>query len=433
MNYTDLLYYNIVRRIKSYQDRNGCSGSYMAEVSGMSAGDYSNLIHLKTDVPNRRYLLTKNNIAGLVDEMGTSSETLIWGYEEEQEAFIKLLFVAALTNGSKTTPIQYYQDPKSLFKWALTQTPLTEKLRGYVMTALAVMEKDPSVDINTVGVYPTILSENVPTAPTGSSRTIKSVYNSVSRFFHKEYGFFYSGKNAALFSKLKSKRDPKLDSLANEILNLLMTDFSFAKMYTNKTVAVFHNKAGGSYRERLAEFKKLISGSSTNNRGEMILDWGGANYCIFVYAFNNIWEKYKRDILAYFKKKWFSNKAAEKQGLKAFNESMLHGVMTSPELISIISTQAKMEEFTSDEVFASINYYRFAMYEAIRDQRIRYLSDERLKRALKEKEHLGEDETPQIALEISADEYDELLSKEMIDEILKIIKAYGALLQNHRR
>jgi len=75
MNYTDLLYYNIVRRIKSYQDRNGRSGSYMAEASGMSAGDYSNLIHLKTDVPNRTYLLTKNNIAGLVNEMGTSSET----------------------------------------------------------------------------------------------------------------------------------------------------------------------------------------------------------------------------------------------------------------------------------------------------------------------------------------------------------------------
>ena len=402
MDYTNLLYHQIIERIQDYTRRNKLSNVYMANASGIDAGDYSRMLQGK-----RKYLLSAKDAKGLADLMCISVERLIWGDDTEKELFIKLVLLAALTNGSKTAPIKYYSTPEPLFRWALTQECLPKELHDYAVTALAVLEQSPAVDINITQVYQAYTDPDVNSSPTGAPLTIVSVYNEITAFFCDEYSFYYNERNAHLFSLLKNKRDTTLDALAGEIMNQILTDYSFTEKYTTRILTLFQNNAAGSFDDRKAALQNLLCGGS--DFGDAIQDWGRQDYKDFIRVFEDFWRKHKKDYLAYFHGVLFADQNVVKKGLKAIPNDVLNSIFASPGAISMLHKQNAMEEFESDEILLARNYFRFSVHSALRKQKVL------------------------CNIELKKEDDFEVYSQQYVDELIEKTQAYAPIIKRQKR
>lgn len=370
---TEYLYKRIGARI-----RNKRKERHLTQVYFYPAIDTSILSKIengKAITGKNPYLLNSCQIDSLCHFFKCDAYQLIWGTKEEQENFAKILLLSIMCNGEPTgdrehhqsiNPFCYFESTYDLFMWAFEQNGIPAKLKDsirYAIDQLDAQKKDSEIKI-----------------PYDSSKiSVDELRNKIDLHFSESYGFFYNKENFDIYTTLDVHYDSAIEKISDSIFHLLLTDYAFTERFADYAPRAILNqdtvKSFMSTKNRTNE-NEIHNEKFFNSRIEEFLihpshfigiaiDKKILNYCYFVGAFNNLWEKHKETFMNYFNKKIFSNSDIIENGLKKFKNTDFYAILTSDELFQLCNNTKTLEEYMSSESILAKNFFRISVQEAV--------------------------------------------------------------------
>lgn len=388
-NYTNALYHLISNRIAEYMNKNNLTSTQLSLDLNTDQGTISRIKNCKINKNKNRYLISPTLITELSSYFNKTIYQFIWGEKHERENFVKIILLSVMMNGSKLNPFVCFADNDNLdlFIWANKQKCLPDNIRAYVLTAISVLSKFKNAN-ETTSISPSVFDGE---KKCGNSISILELKLRVIKYFKSEYGFFFNTKNHTIYSLINNKEetideinntdyDNQLNILSNLILSQVMYNYAFASSYINRVCNNIVNNNSNNTNRVIADIKKFLL-----NQGrycDIALDFKEYDYCLFVNAFNQFWDKHRQKYMSYFNKKLFGNKNIEQYGLKFFKNKYFYMIITDNEFIKINSEANLIDEYTDTEAFLSKNYVRLKLANTI--QINLFKDDELTKRSIHE-------------------------------------------------
>ena len=369
LNYNNMYRSLICERLNKYKTDRDLPVWKMARDSIIGGSTLEHLMRYDA----KRSILSAPTIEALCSYTKWSANELIWGNDNEQETFIKILLLALLLNGSNTNPFRPFRSEaeseqkkrvhkkereeyqirkaKNLFKWARQQKGLNDELRGWAIIGERLAE-DPSAMPIPEGVdkIEFILSKE---------KEIANAMKSLDTFF-------FSDQNYETYERLRGSYDPQLDRVSHLILRQMLHDFDFTSEFIDRLKCY---NMGMSYREadkHINYIKDFVN--MKGSVGDIILDYKGPSYYLFINSFNKLWEKRKIKYIEYFNEKFFWGEKMVEKGISQFNDAYFQEVLTSPDFIQIIEYEDTWDTYADTEAILSENYLRFAIQESIQKE-----------------------------------------------------------------
>ncbi len=320
MNYV-LLYRELIRqRLEDFRLSQGWHKHDMAEECLIQPTDYSGILKNSRVIDsqnktknNHKYMLSSGEAALFARRMGTDIYGIVWGTPRDKETIVKLILLGIITNGCKTTPFCYIDDPHGLMEWSLKQKCLPAEYR---------------------------------TRPFSDS-----LLQDIQSFFSEEYGLFFDKDVQQLFEILRGDYDPDLERLSNYLLEQLMADYSFAESFLQRLTNTIHNRADLSSGQGDIPEKEIFDFLDHKGQyGDLVLDYGEYDYYLFIQAFNKLWDRHHDSYMRIFNEEIFENDALE-SSLKYFQDDKFTAVVKSDRLIDTVIRNCIENEFVNQEAY----------------------------------------------------------------------------------
>lgn len=362
MNYTKYYQYEMSQRIKDYLEENkgdpdpeymGAAHSFrrgtQSELSfdaGIEVSDLSAIINGKIR-KKRSSFMTSKEAGKICGAMGMGLYDFVWGTEEEREVFVKLILIAILANGAKTCPLRYDSEPsEDFFDWADKQQVLTKELRTEISIYREVawmFENYPS-ESRVFGEAKKFASKEEANKEREARKA--ELHHHLVTFFSEKYGFFYNKRNYEGYTRLCGSYAPKLEYISNHLLRHHLLSYpklaeSFLRRFAVRTM----NSSTSPSRARDAIGKYL---RYRGRYGDLLLDYGEYDYCLFVNAFMRFWVLFGNSYCGYFNRKIFSL-INQNVDLKNFKDKKFSCVIEGNHFLRFVQNNTIPDEYGDPE------------------------------------------------------------------------------------
>lgn len=231
--YTELMYKLIGKRVskkkvEKFTDESGkqmsldkiCDAASDKGILNLDAAILSRIQKGKAETQKNPYLLTNKTLKSLLKLFDIEEYELVWGNEDEQELFIKMLLLAILCNGTECPiPCIVKDDGTIVDKFDKNDVPnyrirrLNGKLNPFYQT------------LNDFYLF--------------TNHTEKDAY---SKRMLEARNFFTQNEYYQLYELLNVQYDPELQDLSDALFRLMLDNFEFTKVFTEKATNTAINR-----------------------------------------------------------------------------------------------------------------------------------------------------------------------------------------------
>lgn len=313
------------------------------------------------------YLLTEDQIIAISQLRKETPTSIIFGSEPEKEKTVKLLLMAIILNGA-----EYQEEGKSVqsLYHPFINTKITKKERAKFVDAgceknkgtieeevtrreleeLSTLKLKEFVSycryfINDNSADRLLFLDMIHHSDLVTEIRDEELENYI-KWFENNYAFFSSEKNLKDFNRLVNKFNPDFERPSNLLIKLLIGNSNFSKVfmrslsYINQNT-LFNTEVG--LEENYLTIKGFIE--NRGRYGHLAMGFKDYRFPFFVNAFNEMWERNKKEFMDYFDQKFFGLDL-NNNGLKRIDNNLVHNLIVSSEFNEFLYKRIESEKYS---------------------------------------------------------------------------------------